>query len=68
MKTRFASKVVLFQETQEFAKAINLCYGRQSIKLQERMSSPLTWAIAKVVTETINLVIKQSVLNQTRGY
>ncbi len=28
MKTKFANKVILFQETLEYKDAINLCYGR----------------------------------------
>jgi hypothetical protein len=28
VKTRFASKVILFQETLEYRDAINLCYGK----------------------------------------
>ncbi len=29
VKTRFASKVIMFQETLKYHNAINLCYGRQ---------------------------------------
>ncbi len=28
VKTKFANKVILFQETLEYQNAINLCYGR----------------------------------------
>jgi hypothetical protein len=31
MKTRFANKVILFQETLEYRDAINLCYGKHDI-------------------------------------
>ena len=68
VKTRFASKVVLFQETQEYADAISICYRRQSLKLQARVPSGMTWAIARTVTQTLNPVVQQCVLNQTRGY
>lgn len=68
VKTRFASKVVLFQETLEYADAINICYRRQSLKLQERVPSGLTWAVARTVTGTLNAIVKQCILNQTRGY
>jgi hypothetical protein len=68
VKTRFASKVVLFQETQEYADAINICYRRQSLKLQARVPSGMTWATARTVTQTLNPVVQQCVLNQTRGY
>ena len=68
VKTRFASKVVLFQETQEYADAISICYRRQSLKLQARVPSEMTWATARTVTQTLNPVVQQCVLNQTRGY
>jgi hypothetical protein len=29
MKTKFAKKVIMFEETLEFKKAITLCYGWQ---------------------------------------
>ncbi len=29
MKTRFANKVIMFEETLEFKQTILLCYGRQ---------------------------------------
>ena len=68
VKTRFASKVILFQETLEYADAINICYAAQSLKLQARVPTGVTWAVARTVTETLNPVVKQCVLNQTRGY
>ena len=68
MKTRFASKVVLCQETQEYADAISICYRRQSLKLQARVPSGMTWARTRTVTQTLNPVVRQCVLNQTRGY
>ena len=45
MKTSFASKVLLFQETLEYALAINICYQRQTILLQARVSSGLILAV-----------------------
>ncbi|KAG0573230.1 hypothetical protein KC19_VG160100 [Ceratodon purpureus] len=68
VKTRFASKVVLFQEMLEYADAINICYRGQSLKLQERVPSGLTWAVARTVTGTLNAIVKQCILNQTREY
>ena len=32
------------------------------------MPTGVTWAVARIVTETLNPVVKQCVLNQTRGY
>jgi hypothetical protein len=34
VKTRFTSKVILFQETLEFSTIINLYYNRQTLRLQ----------------------------------
>ena len=68
VKIIFASKVVLFQETQEYADAISICYRRQSLKLQARVPSGMTRATTITVTQTLNLVVQQCVLNQTRGY
>ena len=68
VKTRFASKVIFFQETLEYADAINICYAAQSLKLQARVPIGVTWAVARIFTETLNPVVKQCVLNQTRGY
>ncbi len=31
VKTRFASKTILFQETLKYQDAINLCYGKQEM-------------------------------------
>ncbi len=37
MKTRFASRVILFQETLEYMNAINMYYGYQATHLQARV-------------------------------
>jgi hypothetical protein len=69
MKTRFVSKVILFQETLEYQNAINLCYERQETQeLQGCVPNAHTWAICKVVFETMLLVVKQCILNQIRRY
>ena len=62
VKTRFAPKVVLFQETQEYADAISIFYMRQSLKLQARVPSGMTWATTRTVTQTLNPVVQQCVL------
>ncbi len=59
MKTKFASKVILFQETLEYQDAINLCYGRQeTLELQGHVLNARTWAIRKMVCETMLPIIK----------
>jgi hypothetical protein len=55
-----------YQETLEYASAINICYRRQSLKLQARVPSGLTWATARIVTETLNPVVEQCIMNQRR--
>jgi hypothetical protein len=52
----------------EYASAINICYRKQSLALQAHVLDGLTWAVVRVVTETLNPVVKQCILNQTRGF
>jgi hypothetical protein len=40
VKTQFDSKVILFKETLEFKDAINLCYSKQTIALQNKIPIP----------------------------
>jgi hypothetical protein len=63
VKTKFASKVILFQETLEYPRATTICYNHQSLHLQAYVSFGPTWAIARAMIETLNLIIKQCVLN-----
>jgi len=59
VKTKFASKVILFQETLEYQNAINFCYGRQeTLELQGCVSNAWTWAIRKVICGTMFLIVK----------
>jgi len=68
MKTRFASKVILFQETLEFKHVIALCHKRQqSLDCQGCVPSPQVWVIAQVV-DILGHVVQQCVLNQSPGY
>jgi hypothetical protein len=69
VKTRFATKVIWFQETFKYRDAINLCYGRQeTLELQGRVPDAQMWAVCKALIETMLLVVKQCILNQTHGY
>jgi len=69
VKIKFASCVILFQETLEFKHTISLCYGRQTtLALQACMPSPQVWATAQVVANTLGFVVQQRVLNQSRDY
>jgi hypothetical protein len=68
MKTCFASKVILFQETLEYANVINICYTWQSSSLQVRVPSGLTWAIVQAIIETLNPIVRQFLLNHNIGY
>jgi hypothetical protein len=42
---------------------INTYYTPQSLALWARVPSGLTWAIVWVITETLNLVVHQFLLN-----
>jgi hypothetical protein len=59
MKTKFASKVIMFQKTLEYRDAINLCYGKQEIQeLQRCVPDTHAWALCKVVVETMHPIVK----------
>jgi len=58
IKTKFASKVIMFEKTLEFKKTIITCYGRQNtITLQQRIPKAQVWAIVKVVTSCLNPMV-----------
>lgn len=50
VKIRFASKVIMFEETLEFKEAIVCCYRHQSFTLQQQVPKPQIWAIAEALT------------------
>jgi len=59
----------LFQETLEYKDAISLFYGRQeNLELQGHVPNAQTWAICKAFTNTMFLIVKQCILNQTCDY
>jgi hypothetical protein len=65
MKTRFASKMNMF-EALKFENAIILCYEQQqTMALQHRVFKAEVWAIAKTLTCILNLVITTCVMNQS---
>ncbi len=69
MKTKFASKVIMFQETLKFKNAIILCYNKQkSIVLQQKVLKAQVWTIAEVIASTLNHVVCACVMNQSRGH
>jgi hypothetical protein len=54
VKTHFASRVVLFQDTFEFKHVIALCYGSQQLlALEGHVLSPKVWAIAQIIVNTL---------------
>jgi hypothetical protein len=58
VKTKFASKVITFQETLKFKNAIFFCYSKQkSIALQQKVLKAQVWTIAKAVASILNLVV-----------
>jgi hypothetical protein len=59
----FASCVILFQETLEYMNTINICYGHQAIHLQAQVLNGMTWAIAKIMIDTLLPMVNQYILN-----
>jgi len=54
----------MFEKIFEFKNSIILYYGRKkSMGLQHRILKAQVWAIAEVVTSTLNLVVSTCVLN-----
>jgi len=65
----FVSKLMLFQKPLEYHDVINLCDGMQETQeLQGRVLDAHTRVICKEVAEIMFPVVKQCILNQTRGY
>ena len=54
VKTRFASKVLMFQQALQFRSAMSLCYNRQSVTLQNRVPLGQIWAIAEAISTTLS--------------
>jgi len=58
VKTRFASKVIMFEETLQFKNAVIFCYGKQnSIVFQQKIPEAQVWAIVEAITSTLHLVV-----------
>ncbi len=69
IKTRFASWVILFQETFDYQNVIFICYRQQrALYLQSKAPNCQTWSIAQAITCTLMPIVKQCVLNQSQGY
>ena len=68
VKTRFASKVLMFQQALQFRATISLCYSRQTMALQNRVPLGQTWAVVEAISSTLSPVVSACVLNQSRGY
>jgi len=66
MKTKFASKVIMFNKLLKFKEAIFLCYGRQrTITLQQKVPKVEVWGITKAFTHVFNHVVTTCVMNQS---
>jgi hypothetical protein len=61
MKTWFASKVILLQETLNNVDAIKIYYHKQSFHLQFRMPLSLTWAIICAITKALTCALSNNV-------
>jgi hypothetical protein len=69
MKIKFASKVIMFEETLGFLNAIIFYYSRQKFApLQWKVLEAQMWAITKIVTFALNPIISTCVLNQSKGH
>jgi hypothetical protein len=59
----------MFEKTLDFKNAKILCYGKQkSIGLKQIIRKAQVWAIAEVITSTLNPFISTFVMNQSRGH
>jgi phage-related protein len=70
VKTRFANKAIMFEESYQFENDIILCYGRKhSIVFQQKIPKAQVWAIIEVIAYTLNLVVlAHCVMNQSKGH
>jgi hypothetical protein len=51
MKTKFASKVIMFEEILKFKNVFILCYNRQKfVALQQKVPKAQMWAIVEIIT------------------
>jgi hypothetical protein len=67
MKTRFSSKVTMFQQAFEFKVVIHVRYNQQTLVLKGRIPTTQVWAIVEF-TSTLALVVSSCVFNQHHGY
>jgi hypothetical protein len=69
VKTRFASKVIIFKECLQFKEAIDICYARQKVvALQQRMSKTQVWVIVEAITSCLNSIVSACVMNQSKSH
>jgi len=70
VKTRFANKVIMFEETFQFKNAIIICYGKQNyIFFQQKILKAQVWAIVEVIASTLHLVVLSHCgMNRSRGH
>jgi len=69
IKTRFVSKVIMFEENLEFKVTIVLCYGKKkTLSLQERVLKAQVWAIVRTINMYLNPMVSTCVWNQSKGH
>ncbi len=61
VKTRFVSKVIFSKKFWSLQNAMDICYCRQNLQFQSRVPCEKTWAMAKCMIKTFNLVVKHCV-------
>jgi hypothetical protein len=64
VKTKFASKLIMFEDVLEFKQSIITCYGRHKIvTLQHKVPKAQVWAIIEVITSCLNPMVTSCVMN-----
>ncbi len=68
VKTRFASKVVMFQQCLTYKVAIIMCYGHQIKVLVNKIPLAQTWVIANAICDALSPFVITCVVKHCRGY
>jgi len=68
MKMHFARQIILFKKTLEYQNPISIYQTITSFTFVFKVPIGQTWAIVQTITNTLFVIVKQCVLNQTQGY
>lgn len=67
VKTRFVSKVIMFEETLKF-KQVMLCYGRQKTLNLHRVLKAQVWGIVEAIITYLYPLMGACIMNQFKGH